>query len=490
MVDLQHPRTGLAFACLTSAMAVACTEPLDPNRDATRPGVTTANATAPTTTISPGQSIQAAVNAHPNGTTFTLKRGVHRMQSVQPKSGNTFIGETGAVMSGARLLTSFTRAGAYWVAGGQNQQGTQSGVCQTGREGCKYPEEVFIDDRLLTHVTALSKVAPGKWYFDYAADKIYLADNPSGHRVETSVSSYAFAGGAGNVTIRNLIIEKYASPAQMGTIVGSGTSGWIVEDNEVRWNHGTGIGAGAQWRILRNKVHHNGLNGISSGAPSGLVVDGNEVAYNNTAGFSQFWAAGGLKFTKAVNLTVRNNYIHHNDGMGVWTDTSYPKTLYENNRVTDNTYGGIYHEVSYDAVIRYNTCERNGLAKVGALRYGGISVDNSPNVEIYGNTLSGNRDGIGGRQVSHAVTTGPYGPLQLKNLYVHDNKVAMSQSGGYNGIVQYVNDNSYYTSRNNRFAKNSYTLSGTALYFHWQGSPRTDSQWRGYGEDVNGTFNR
>ena len=50
--------------------------------------------------VHPGQSIQAAVNSHPEGTAFLIKRGTHRQQSVRPKSGMTFIGETGAVLDG------------------------------------------------------------------------------------------------------------------------------------------------------------------------------------------------------------------------------------------------------------------------------------------------------------------------------------------------------------------------------------------------------
>lgn len=442
------------------------------------------------TTIIPGQSIQSAVNAYPGGTTFTLKAGVHRLQSIQPKPGDIFVGEPGAILSGARLLTTFSRSGTYYVATGQTQQGYASGVCASGSPACALPEQLFIDDRVLTRVTSLSQVTSGKWYFDYAADKAYFSDNPSGHRVEISVNTYAFASSSANVTVKNLIVEKYANSASMGAFLGTNASGWILDGNEVRWNHSVGVAPGSGWKLLRNKIHHNGQLGVSAGGRSNVLLDGNEIAYNNTAGFSQFWEAGGAKFIKNSNLTVRNNYVHHNDGAGLWTDTSYPTTIYEYNRVTDNTYGGIFHEVSYDAIIRYNTCERNGLAKFGALRYGGISVDNSPNVEIYGNTVSNNRDGIGGRQVSHSVTTGPYGALQLKNLYVHDNTVTMSQSGGYTGVIQYVGDNSYYTSRGNRFAKNTYYLSGSAMYFNWYGSPRTDSQWRGYGEDTGGTFHR
>jgi hypothetical protein len=50
--------------------------------------------------VAVGQSIQAAVNANPPGTTFIIAKGVHVGQSVKPKSGNTFVGEAGAVMDG------------------------------------------------------------------------------------------------------------------------------------------------------------------------------------------------------------------------------------------------------------------------------------------------------------------------------------------------------------------------------------------------------
>jgi parallel beta-helix repeat protein len=55
--------------------------------------------------INPGDSIQAAVNASPAGTSFLIKRGVHRRQRVKPKDGMSFIGEAGAVLDGENVAT-------------------------------------------------------------------------------------------------------------------------------------------------------------------------------------------------------------------------------------------------------------------------------------------------------------------------------------------------------------------------------------------------
>ena len=102
-----------------------------------------------------------------------------------------------------------------------------------------YPETVFVDNTPLKPVDSLSKVVPGTFYFDYAADKIYIADNPAGHTIEAGKLAYAFPGNAQNVTVQNLVIEKYDPPIQDGAI--QGARGWTIQDNEVRLNYAVGI---------------------------------------------------------------------------------------------------------------------------------------------------------------------------------------------------------------------------------------------------------
>ena len=64
---------------------------------------------------------------------------------------------------------------------------------------------MFIDDKPLTKV--LSKDASRramKFYIDYAGGKIYLADDPTNHKVEATVASFAFESTAADVSISNL----------------------------------------------------------------------------------------------------------------------------------------------------------------------------------------------------------------------------------------------------------------------------------------------
>src|SRR6185369_5012141 len=165
--------------------------------------------------INPGENIQAFVDANGPGTTFVLKAGVHRMQTIRPKSNDTFLGEAGTVLSGSRVLTSFGRSGSYWVASGQTQQGVNNfGECSSGYPLCTFPEELFIDGVALQHVGSLGEVGPGKFYFDYGADQIYFANDPTGHQVEASVTTTAFQPTADYVTISGLTIRGYSNLAQ------------------------------------------------------------------------------------------------------------------------------------------------------------------------------------------------------------------------------------------------------------------------------------
>lgn len=302
------------------------------------------------------------------------------------------------------------------------------------------------------------------------------------------VATFAFGGSAARVKIQGLIIQHYAAPADhYAAILGFNTRSWTVTGNEIRLNAVKGIQTGSGMRVLNNHIHDNGILGISGYQTNNVLVQGNEVAFNNTSGAlpdGSTGQAGGMKFVRTTNQTVRDNYVHDNAGKGIWTDLDNIDVLIEDNRIFDNHEQGISHEAGYRAVIRNNVIKRNGLQKkVFPLNRGGIVVTSSPNVEIYGNVLEGNADGIGTRQVDRGV--GAHGPRELENLFVHHNQIAMSM--GHTGLILHVDDNSYYTSRNNVFDFNSYTLN-TQKPFYWNNRYMTAAQWRAAGNDVNGTF--
>ena len=352
--------------------------------------------------IEPGQSIQAAVNANPSGTTFWLKAGTWHQQSVVPKDGMTFAGEAGAILDG---------------------------------------------------------------------------DN-------TTVK--AFSGTASRVTIRNLVVQNYNTPLQAGAIQGDWTASlhWLVEYCEIRTNHAAGLYATDSMIARNNYIHHNGQIGIL-GKGNGALFTGNEVSYNNTGGNDPDWEAGGMKFLYSTGLRFADNYVHDNYGPGIWFDGYNNGNLIEGNRVVHNQDAGIFYEISYNAVIRNNTVTSNGGN--GSIARAGILVSASSGVEVYGNTLSDNSNGVIGLQANRGTAPAQYdaGPLLVQNLYVHDNQISMNR--GLTGLVDQVGDGGIFT-RNNRFEHNTYSVSLLSRPFSGPGGSLTPAQWQAAGFDLTSIF--
>jgi len=433
--------------------------------------------------IAVGDDAQSIVDLHPAGTVFMFGPGIHYETEIVAKDGDVFLATPAAVLSGARLVTSFLKVEGFWVAGGFDQEGEQRGSCTDERPSCVFPEDLFVDDRPLVQVMDRDDLVAGSWYFDTEADSIYLFDDPAGRKVEMSVIPYAFYGSARQVTLRGLVLEKYANPAQRGAIGAEGTGpDWLLVGNEVRLVHGTGIKAGPGSRVIDNYLHHNGQLGLS-GSGDGILVEGNELSYNNVGGFNPYWGGGGAKFVSTTDLQVIGNYAHHNLGPGLWTDIDNIGTLYEGNLVVANLHAGIKHEISYDAQIVDNWVEANGYGNPNSIAGAGIFVSSSPNVEIWGNTVLDNRHGIGALSRDRGV--GKYGPYELRGLYVHDNEVTMTD--GYSGVMS-VDGNEAFTEWNNRFESNHYVLNGDADAFQWRGAARNFVEWNDYGLDLDGSI--
>ncbi len=440
-----------------------------------------------------GADFQAAVDAHPPGSSFLIATGVHRLQSVTPKDGMTFDGEVGAVMNGSRLLSSFQFDGTWYYVDGQTQEGYRNGSCESGYSRCHYPEDVFVDDVPLRHVAGYADLAPGTFYFDYAADRIYLGENPNGHQVETSVSPSAFSGPAVDVSIRGLVIEKYANPGQTGAIGPEG-SGWLTENVEARLNHAGGIRLKESSVIRGCFAHHNGQAGILTNGADVLVED-NRIGWNNFAHHSQDWEAGGTKFAHALNAVIRRNWVHDNLGSGLWVDIRGENAILEDNVSEHNFRAGLHYEVSNGGIVRYNYMEANGLddPRNSWLWASGILVAASRDVEAHDNVVVTNGNGITGVQQMRGSDT--WGELCVTGLDVHHNTITMAR--GATGVAadytppggsEDCSINVFGAAANNHFESNTYYVDSLgASRWAWNGGYRDFSAWQGFGHDLQAT---
>jgi hypothetical protein len=459
--------------------------------------------------IYPGDNVAAMVRHSPPGTTFVLHRGLHRLQTPIPaKDRDTFTGLAGSVLSGARLLTSFQHTSYFYYVTGQYQQGDvtiPTTWCQAGYPGCIYPEDLYFDDVPLVHVTSLEGVGPGTWFFDYYNHTIYFYDNPYGHKVETSVVPSAFPPGPANdVTIQGLTVEKFATPVLLGTIGGAGLqfgspyagANWLIQNNEIRLNHGSGIRVNYGWQVLNNKIHNNGNLAIGGGVgsltvPCRVLIQGNEMAYNNYAHVSSACQAGGLKIVKTLGLIIRGNYAHNNNGDGLKTDGDNYGVLYDNNTSDDNTEVGLMHEISHSAVIRNNRLRRNGYIAVdgGGWLYGANLLSaTSSNVEAYCNTVEVSAQGGNGIDMLAQYRPDFGGHNPVTGNYFHHNIVVFD---GYQGLTGGSRDDPAYDPNYyflNRFDYNTYHLPDlTRKLFTWTNRWYTFEQFQAAGADAHGS---
>jgi len=265
-----------------------------------------------------------------------------------------------------------------------------------------------------------------------------------------------------------------------------------VKNCEVRYNHGAGITGGAFLQVRNCFIHHNGQIGIDVAGEDGGTVEDCEIAYNNTAGYNAAWEAGGVKLNAAAkDWTLRRNRVHHNYGRGLWSDGGSSGTIYNANIVEDNRWEGILHEISYDATITNNTVRRNGFDNPSAYEGAGINLyaSGGAGTEVSGNTVENNKQGITVTGADRG--SGDEGPHLARNVNVHDNIVTLGP-GAKHGAMLYAFDTGMFTTGNNHFEHNTYNLrSADAAPFRWSNSGGiTDTQWRAYGNDATGTFNR
>ena len=453
-----------------------------------------------TVILRPGDSIQAAVDRHP-GATFVFKPGVYRLQTITPRTGQTFVGERGAVLSGAKVLTGWRRDGARWYVSGQSQKGDVTAFkCIETRPRCNYPEELFINDVRMRHVGTLPEVRPGTWFFDYPAARIYIGDDPERKVVETSVVPYSFNGNRSRVTIKNLTIEKYANRAQHGAVhprtgladppqSGDLSYGWLIEDVEVRLNHGAGIQLAHDMVVRRCRVMRQGQIGIRGAGVNNVLIEDSELAYNNEAGYDWGFEGGATKILHSNKAVFRSNYVHHNFGAGLWLDWDNRNSLIEMNFVEQNSSPGIFQECNAQGVVRYNISRFNATHKSASPWLWGaqILISSSQQMEIYGNTVTVSADGGNGiTLIQQNRGTASFGVLMLKDNHVHNNVIVYQGATGFSGAAGDWNAEAIFTS-NNRFDNNTYYVSKPqSPHWYWRTGPANWSGFRAQGQEASG----
>jgi hypothetical protein len=260
--------------------------------------------------LSPGDDVQHALDHNPETTTFLFAAGTYRYQgtwSTKPNGEHCWYGlrvknntvlqaqtRRSAIFSGAIPVngTRMVSAGIWaanisgYIDNTTSPHTTGYGVCMPGFEACNHRQDLFWNDQALRrypHRVNLSLAEPPAWALDYGTSEAVLNFDPGAGPLELSYQdTWLSAPPGSNVTVRGLVIEKIANHAQTNTMEGADT----VDDCEVRWAHGGGVGARI---VTNNHIHHIGQ--LGGGALS--LLENNTVEYCNYANYSYSWEAGG-----------------------------------------------------------------------------------------------------------------------------------------------------------------------------------------------------
>ncbi len=208
----------------------------------------------------------------------------------------------------------------------------------------------------------------------------------------------AFRLVSNNSVLRGFGIRRYApSVPDMGAVTLE-RSGIVVEHVAVWDSSTTGISAITSGVTLRNvHVARSGMLGVHGNHSDGLVVDRVLSEDNNTERFNTSPVSGGVKVTRARDITVRDSVFRDNRGPGLWIDESVYDMKITGNEMRDNQGHGASIEISAKAVFADNVVAGNGGH--------GIKVNNTSDVRIWNNTFVGN-----GRSINLVQDSRRHGP--------------------------------------------------------------------------------
>jgi parallel beta-helix repeat protein len=179
----------------------------------------------------------------------------------------------------------------------------------------------------------------------------------------------------------------------------------------------------------------------------------------------------------------------------LWCDINCNNVLYEGNVVERNNGAGIFHEISFNAVIRNNIVRHNGIADKDWFWGDEILVAASQDVEVYANTLTVSPGKCGimlidqGRDDQARAHGGPI--YKTRNNKVHDNEMTFEGAacaGGASDVKPGHENFSIITDGNNLFDGNVYRVprTGGPARFVWGHEVLDWDALRGKGVEPNG----
>lgn len=356
-------------------------------------------ASAATLQVTPGGTIQSAVDRANAGDTILIHAGTYR-ERVKVGKALTIAAAPGesVVLTGADVIPASAWEKMPDKPIWRHTPWTYHGPTHPNDERHRLigrTEQVIADGHLLKQAEAMDQMAEGTFYADTAAKALFVWAPID--RVEASVRPVLMSVTGSHVVVRGLHFLYASNRAQEAAFDVDGSDN-LVEDCLVEWTNGVGARlSGERNTIRRLTSRFNGQMGMSGRGSN--VMEECLLEGNNVKGFSKGWEAGGIKVTESRNFQILRCLAVRNDGPGFWFDIDNRAELVEGCYTEENNGAGIFIEISETATVRKNICVRNGLKnEPGAWQGAGILLGEAMHCTVESNICVGNRVGIEVRQ--------------------------------------------------------------------------------------------
>lgn len=244
--------------------------------------------------IGPGSNAQGIIDSHPAGTTFLFASGVHSAQTIKPRNGDTFIGESGAVLDGKNGVEYAFRSGASSVTIRDLVIENYSNAPQTGAI-----DSIGSGWKIINNEIRYNRGGGISFGNNYQVKGNYVHHN---HQIGI-VGQGDNALIAGNEIAYNNYQNEYDPDWEAGGTKFVKTVNLVVRDNHVHNNHGNGL-----WTDFdnyntvyeNNVVENNQVNGIFHEISYDAVIRNNTVRNNGKR---------QIRVTSSPNVEIHNNVV-------------------------------------------------------------------------------------------------------------------------------------------------------------------------------------
>lgn len=274
------------------------------------------NITCPTGSVDifPGMSINLAVESNVGAATFCIRAGIHHLdRSVIPKTGNTFVGEYGAILNGTWTSNDDTQAAFRAHSENIDHVTIKNLVIRNFRRGI--------------HAYAGNPVQADHWTIEF-------------NEVTGNHSGVVFPSDS---LVRNNFLHHNYNMGYQGAY----SHNSLIENNEISYNGWEQkVMESANVTFRNNVLHHNEGPGIwYDSNNTGGLIEGNLLEDNGHVGIFYEISASG---------TIRNNIIRRSWDTAVLISTSRDMQIY------NNTLDGNFRGITY-----FMNCPAYGGSGIG-----------------------------------------------------------------------------------------------------------------------------